>query len=256
LTFSDAPYFSKLLDPHDASSRRRFTVMPIPGSVDDDGDPTRPVLPCTIAIVGSAGKVLDVTVDRPFSSWPSKYSITVNQLRSSFGAPLDPTKTTAQFAGVQYDEIGGATRPVASSGDFSNPQTSNGITVGVTPEQAAILGSYPIGPDGDYATDRGVASWKKRILRRLLSNRGGFASLPATYGLGPQQRIKKLFRKTDAVALAGEAEAQCLLDPETKAAKVTVVEVKGAPNVGYFRIQAKHVTGSSFEEDLPIPVSS
>lgn len=258
LSFSDAVYFSEFLDPHDASSRRRYAITPTPGSVDDDGDPTRPIFPATIDVVGAAGSVLEVTTDRPMSSWPAKYLIAVNQLRSSNGNPLDPAFTSQTFSAVRYAEIDGAAAAVTTSGDFANPQTVSGLATGATLAQSQLLGSFPIGPDGDYATDRGLTGYKKRIIRRLISSKGGFASLPSTYGLGAMQRVKKVLRPTDATTLAADAQVQVQQDPETKSCSVTVDTQKTDPTlpvgVVVFHIQAIHVSGQS-TGDLAVPMA-
>jgi hypothetical protein len=254
LQFSKVPYFTRLLDPSDASSRKRYSIVPVDGSLDDDGDPTRPVFPTLIevaALAFSGGSAIDVAVDRPFSSWPSKYIVAVNGMKAVDGSLLDPNRTSAVFDGLQYAEGGGAARPAVSAGDFANPQTLDGIAVGVSPQQAAILGSYPIGPSGDYATDVGIDSYKKRIIRRLLSRKGGFAGLPASYGLGAQERLKKLFRGSDATALAADARTQVLADPETASATVDFVPQPGGKSIGYFRIKAVHISGASVQTDVP-----
>lgn len=254
LEFNGAVYFSGLLDPSDASNRKRFSIVPVQGSRDEDGDPARPVFAAIISQGGAGGSLLNVATDRPFSSWPAKYSISANQIRAVNGALLDLTRTSVTFDGVQYDEAGGANRPVVSSADFANPQTVSGLAVGISPAQSAILGSYPIGPDGDYATDQGLVSWKKRIFRRLLARKGGFAALSAIYGLGAQERLKQPFSGTLGTQLSADAKVQVLADPETASADVTFVQNPEAPQIGYFTIVAMHVSGQGMNETLPMAI--
>ncbi len=253
LGFNLEIYFSRLLDPGDGSNRKRYVVTPVAGSVDDDGDPTRPVFPALIRAPGS-GNTIDITFDRMMSSWPAKYSIAVNQLRSRGGAQLDLLRTSTTFDGVQYDETGGANRAAVTNADFANPQTTEGLAIGISPEQAAILGSYPMGPTGDYANDQGLGSYKKRIFRRLLARKGGYAALSVSYGLGAQDRIKKLMRGTDTTQLGDDATSQVLADPETKKASVTFTRVPGSPSIGYFTIVALHVSGQAINETMPVSI--
>src|SRR5512142_131131 len=78
LTFNLAPLFNGILTPNDASDPSRFMVVPDPNSRGSDGLPPRPVTVVEVSIApvaGSGGTQLDLTVDRSFSPFPSRYTV-------------------------------------------------------------------------------------------------------------------------------------------------------------------------------------
>lgn len=233
--------FTGFLDFADASDRTRYSLTA--SGLDGDGHPVRPVFPAIAAPAPDGSSLVDLTVDRHFSSWPAAYVVSVNRLVSAGGIPLATDATSASFPGLAYDELGGANKTLASGGDIANPQTESGLSVGATPEQSAILGAYPVSSAGDYATDEGTVSWKKRLFRRLLARSGGFAALPKGYGLGAADEVKKLLRAGQATRLAARAQAQLLADPETASATVTVSTVLAPQGVVWFTINATRTTG-------------
>jgi hypothetical protein len=157
--------------------------------------------------------------------FPGRYIVAVNQLRASTGELLDLAHTSTLCDGLAVAPPSPFASDQASIGDFANPQTEKGIDANgyLPPEAALLLGTFPIDGSGDYGIDSGIASYKKRIIRRLTSRRGAFAHLAASrYGVGVVEAVKQLGRAGVREALAAEAEAQIRLEPETLDVKVIV----------------------------------
>lgn len=70
---------------------------------------------------------------------------------------------------------------------------------------------YEFDPNTDIGIQDGQSSLKKRIFRRLLSDRGGFSFLPG-YGVG--LKVKSLARGGRLQELASEVEAQVKQEPD------------------------------------------
>jgi len=255
LFFNEAPLFTRLLTPTDASNPERYTITAIAGSSGRDGQPTRDVRAVLVeqaAIPESFGSVLDVTVDRPFSPWGAMYIVACNQLVTTSGNLLDPNKSSASFAGV-YRELRQASLadPVPSR-DFANPST---YTAQLDPLPQAgdplALGVIPVGSDGDYAFDHGIPQIKKRIFRRLLTRKGAFPTLPE-YGIGVPSYGKHLSIAGVRQQLAAEAERQIGQEPDVEAVKVQVVTDKKNPNVTVFQIKVR-IAGTQGNVAFEIP---
>lgn len=255
LYFNVAPYFSGVLDPTDASSRFRYAVVPVQGSVGGDGLPPRVVLPAVPLVgdvAGAAGSVIDLTLDRRMSPYPARYLVSVNGLRTVAGATLVPGSTSLPFDGLAAATVPQDPSLVSAGRDIANPQSQlslgDNVPIGATP----ILGSYQVNSSGDYATDRGLASYRKRVVRRLAASFGGFAHLPG-YGLGATSKIKLLDRGGTAEALASQAEVQIKQEPETASVKVTVERSATNPNVTVLRIKATTLAGGHVDMGVPFP---
>lgn len=249
--FNQPPYFSSLLDPSDASSPERFAVTPVAG-VAGDGLPTRPVTPASVEralFAGAGGRFLDLAVDRPFSPFPGAYVVAVNNLVvEATGALLLPGKTSRRFPSLYRGRV--PHRPDLAIGrtDFANPSTTrdlDGLADG-TP-----LGTFAVDASGDYAADRGMASYRKRVLRRLMTKRGRFAHLP-NYGVGVPDNVKQLARAGLREEIADDAEKQIKLEPETDSAAVTVVPDADRPSLLHLRVRA--VTRDGHTLDLSVPL--
>lgn len=229
VTFSSAPLFDRLHGPNDASNAERFQVVPDTDSVGRDGEPARPVRPVLIEradVAGSLGAVLDVWLDRPLSPWPTWYRISSNQLvDAAGGGPLDPMASSREFQGL-YRELREPTEVVATpSADVANPADSSATLPGVEAlsdsVEALQLGALVVADDGDYAIDSGMAQLRKRVLRRLLTERGAFAALP-DYGLGLSRYIKRLNLAAVRQQLVSDARAQIGREPDVRSVEVSV----------------------------------
>ncbi len=252
LSFTSPPYFSGIGDPGDASDPSRFTVRAVSG-IGIDGVPVRAVLPVSVekaAVEGAGGTILDVIVDRPFSQYPCVYSITALGIRSSLGLALG-LGSTKQFLAVQAGMRGNTGDQLVAGRDIANPQTLQALfdpIPGAKDIAASKLGTYLADGTGDIAADFGLTSYTKRVIRRIMSRKNGFAHLSG-YGLGVPEQVKKLAKPGMREALASDAENQIRQEPETLAVAVRVV-VRG--DVTIYQVAAKTRFGDA-NLDIPVP---
>jgi hypothetical protein len=187
-----------------------------------DGLPARSVYVAQPALV--LPNVVDLWLDRRMSPYASLYTLTLVDLVGASGEPLDPVADTYDFLGLASGLETPTLEAAQPSRDFAHPDT---LSAQLDPlpmaGQARYLGGIPVDAGGDYATDQGVVAYKKRVFRRLLAKRGGYAHLPSNYGLGLLQQVKKLARSTDRQRIASDAEIQILMEPETVRCRVSFV---------------------------------
>lgn len=255
LFFNTAPLFTYTDDPHDAASPLRYSVTPVPGTSGLDGEPTRNVDVVRSDLVLEAltfGTEIDVTVDRPFSPWDSRYIVAVNQLvAASGGALLAPGFTSREFPGLyrilRVPNVDAAT----PSRDVANPQTYQD-QLDPLPQAGdpLALGVYPVGSDGDYAFDEGIANLRKRIFRRLITRPGAFLHLP-TYGVGVPLYGKRLGTAAVRQQIAAEAERQIGLEPDVVAVRVTLASSPTEPSLTILRAQVQTTRGPSVDMQVP-----
>ncbi len=258
LVFNLAPIFNRLLTPNDASNPSRFAISTDPDSRGSDNLPPRTVTCVQVdvaPVAGSAGTRLDLTVDRSFSPFPSRYTVSCTQLRAAAtGAPLVLGMNSRTFDGLAMPPPSPLLERAASTGDFANPQTVEGIGPnGVLPPEAALLlGTFPIDGTGDYGIDQGLRSYKKRVIRRLTTMQGSFAHLAQSrYGVGVPGVVKQLGRIGVRENLAAEAEAQIRLEPETRAVKVAVIVDPMKPEITTLVIRAQTIAGQDVAMNVP-----
>jgi hypothetical protein len=257
IAFNNAVYFSGLLDTADASQASLYTVTPNVSTTGYDGNPARACTAIQIALAttdipnGSQyGSVLDVTLDRPMSPYPATYNIAVQGIYQ-WDLTQEVAPTTLTLYGVYRTLV----RPTADlptlSRDFANPSSLSGTT-GLA-QNPAILGVFSVDSSGDYAIDSGLASFKKRVYRRLVTKPGGFLHLGNGYGVGVPQQAKKLARNSTIQKLATQAESQISLEPETQACQVTVAPDAVQPWLARFTIlvKVKGGRGTKFSAAFP-----
>ena len=260
LAFNRSVRFTMLLDPFDASDIEHYAVTADATTLGADNLPPRAVLPIVAALAlveGAAGRLVDVTVDRCFGPYPGRYRIAVAGLRAMSGEPLTIGRTSQTFDGLAMAARDPSLNAAASAGDFANPQTVQGLgEAGRIPSSAAkLLGTFPIDGSGDYGIDRGLKSYKKRIIRRLTTAQGAFAHLAVSrYGVGMGNAVKALGRAGVRESLASEAETQIRLEPETKAVKVTVIAGAEA-GVTIFQVRAQTYASDGVAMDVPFSVN-
>tara|TARA_Y100000034_G_C6866163_1_gene394794 strand:- start:466 stop:1347 length:882 start_codon:yes stop_codon:yes gene_type:complete len=256
LTFNTAPLFNGILTPNDASSPDRFQIRAIPGTKADGTNPREvtPVFVERAAVALSLGSQLDVTIDRPFSTYPAQYIASVNQLVSSSGGLLDPLHTSFTFDGL-YRFVPPPRRDNAiPSRDIANPQTREALFDPLpSTTDEVVLGSIPVGDNGDYAFDEGVTNLKKRIFRRIVTCKGGFADLPG-YGVGLPDNLKRMGAQRHRLALAAETESQLKQEPGVEDVSARVVTDSVNPGLFRLRIQVK-ATFSDDPIDMDVPFS-
>lgn len=255
LYFNTPPRFTELLDPSDAANPARYAVTPLDGTFGADELPTRAVSPALIAQVvepGAAGTQIDVTVDRPFSPYPGRYRVSTNQLvTAAGGALLDEAYSSTVFDAVARGLLPPLPSLVMGRRDIANPQVLAAFTSAATDDEAAaLLATFVVDETGDYATDQGEASYRKRVFRRLTTRKGRFAHLP-TYGVGVPGAVKQIGRAGVREALAAEAEAQIRLEPETRDVQVTIERSLDRPELTILRVRARTIAGETMDMNVP-----
>jgi hypothetical protein len=260
LVFNNAVYYSGLLDTTDASNPALYTVTANTTTIGYDGNAARSVNVVSVVQSTSAdippgteyGAALDVTLDRPMSPYPATYTIAVQGLyQYDFSQEIVPSSITL------YGLYRALIRPTADlpspTRDIANP-SSLVSTVGLPNAQnPAILGVFSYDSSGDYANDSGLASYKKRVYRRLVTKPGAFLHLGNGYGVGVAQQVKKLARNATIQQLASEAQRQIGLEPETQQCQVTVAPDEAQPWLARFTILSKIKGGSATKFSAAFP---
>jgi hypothetical protein len=254
LYFSETPYFSGLLDQLDASLLSHYAIAPNVATQGVDGSAARPVT-VLYAQVGTDPNSIDLVLDRPMTPAPSLYTVTVTGV-------ADTATMTPLLAPVPQGFVGCYRRIVPPqlgsplpSRDFANPQTPASLS-GTSPlsPSAIAYGTYVVDDTGDYAFDEGVAAYKKRILRRGMTRKNGFAHLPG-YGVGIPERGKKLASATLRQQMAADWEDQIKQEPETAAVSVSTSTDPNNPSLCYFVVLARMKTGTAVNFKTTHPTS-
>ena len=219
--FSVPVSFTGLGGAGDGADRNGYLVTANGGAA-LDGLPTRDVAVVLPSLV--LPNVVDLWLDRRLSPYASLYTLTIVDLVGAAAEPLDPFVNAFDFLGLAAGIETPTLEASTPSRDFAHPDT---LSAQLDPlpnaGQQAALGGIPVDAGGDYATDQGIVGYRKRLFRRLLAKRGGYSHLPATYGLGLLQQVKKLARATDRQRIASDAEVQILQEPETIKCRVAFV---------------------------------
>ena len=260
LAFSEAVYFSGLLDPADASDPTKYTVTPV-GGTGLDGTAPRPVRVVSVAVVAvpgaPSGQYLALTLDRPMTPYPANYAVTVSPavLTADMLTAIDPDGAALGFPAVFKQLVVPQQAAPLPARDLANPQTLAGALDPLPdPFNPANLGTLNVDDSGDYAFDSGLQSLKKRVFRRLMTVPGGFLHLGDAYGIGVTTYSKKLATAATRGRLAAQCEAQIAQEPEV--AKVAVRVLPSATGNGLFRLVVLarlKATGQTvkFASDLP-----
>lgn len=251
ITFAVLPYFSGLLDQYDASLASCYSFTPL-ASTGRDGNAARPVS-ALFAVVGAVENSIEVTLDRPMTPDPAQYQVAITGTADA--GTLTPIKTLiANFGAVARVFVPPQTdTAAAASKDFSNPSTLADLqssTVGLVVPQVSPLGTYPVDDSGDYAIDQGLTSYKKRILRRCITRKNGFAFMPG-YGVGIPQLGKRLQKSTVSGKVAADAQAQIGQEPETAAVSCTFAPSASNPGLTYLKIKAQTRNGKPVNYAIP-----
>lgn len=230
----------------DAADPENYVIDPVDGTIGADGLPPRPVFPILVEqadVEGANGRVLDVWTDRRLSPYPAEYLFRLLKSVAANGAPI-ASFTPSRFYGLEWEPPvpANATTPAT---DIANPGFE------AIPGASQILGVYPVTSTGDYATDQGLVSYKKRIIRRLTTRRGAFAHL-TSYGVGLLDEVKRLALPATQRKLAAEAEAQIKQEPETIGVEVSISSDTRSPGLFIFRVRARTKTFGSVSLDIPV----
>lgn len=246
LVFSHDIQMSGVLDKFDGTRKLHYAFAEGIDSFGLDGSPARPVR-AGWAVRGSAANEADVWLDRPLTPYPSIYEVFTQDLYNTDGDKMVGVQG-AVFLGLYRGVVPPTPDLTAPSRDIANPQTLSGLLdpLPVTTD-SRILGTYPVDETGDIAFDEGLASYKKRVIRRLTTRLGAFAHLP-TYGVTIFQRIKQLARPGLIQQLAQEAREQIMQEPETQACSVRII-TQGS--IVYYQLRIRTSAGQSFGMNVP-----
>lgn len=260
LSFSQPVYFSGLLDGPDASSRKRYTFAPVPGSVGMDGTAAKPVGAASVALVRVPGQLLgttvNVTTDRPMTPNPAQYVVSCDGLFGTDGVtPLAVTTATftSVFRVIQPPQV----ETLTPRGDVAMPQSQEAVLTGVVGDPASItLGSFAVS-GGDYATQAGIVEYKERLYRRMVTVRDAFLHLAGKgYGASLLTYGKRLGTASRRAALQGSIEQQAGLEPETTAVSCKTVLSRQNPGLLYLVLLAKTTFGKPVKVVAPVTSST
>ncbi len=111
-----------------------------------------------------------------------------------------------------------------------------------------FTGAYVLDPRRDIAVHAGIETFKKRIIRRLLTAKGGFYHLP-DYGVGIQ--VKKKFNATNLTRLQAEIIRQ--LREEEDIDDLAVNLANPSPGGLVVEIRARTLSGLPFGLTMTFP---
>lgn len=247
LTFSQPVSLTDLHDLFDGMRPNHWQVLPVDGTFGADGSPARPVT----AVVISQGPIaaqVDLWLDRPMTPYPSRYIVNATGL---FNTDHDPQLEvfSVELPGLYRGLTPQLADLVVPTRDIANPQTLSGLLDPLpNTTDARQLGTIPLDETGDVAYDEGVASYKKRVFRRLMTPKGAFAHLP-NYGTLTMSMVKKLARPGLVQTLASDAEDQIRQEPETQDVRVQIAQVG---ILTYYRVHIQTTAGKSVEFNSPV----
>lgn len=253
--FSAELEFTGLLGTNDAGDPSHYSVAPTPGTVGSDGLPARPVTAILAELVDDAGfpgTIVDLTLDRRLSPYPAAYDLTVHDLVTLASVLLTPVNAHAAFPGVQQPPPQLTVDQALPTRDFAHPDTLSGE---LDPLPSAgdpnVLGTIPVGSDGDYAVDAGVQNLKKRIFRRLTTTKSRFLHLGAGYGVGVQNFLKLLATAGVRQQIAADAQAQIAQEPGVKKVVVKMLFDPAVPELTRLVVLVRPTAGKPVRIDAP-----
>jgi hypothetical protein len=259
--FDDVVFLSGLLEDEDASRIEKWAVTADPSTTGLTGDAAREVTVVRVELAGEEdgveasdyGRFVNLVLDRPMTPFPAEYSVQwsgifSNDLSSSSEGAGHLFSTYRQVAPPSLDQ------PIPSK-DFANPQTLSQARDSVPNATSSQLGAFGFADDGDYALDQGIQSYRKRILRRLITKKNAFAHLPG-YGVGVPDYAKSLQRPAVLSTLRADAESQIMEEPETAKCRVAIVQVPSRPGLVRLKVAARTKDGTTVAMDVPFEMTT
>lgn len=245
-------YWTGLLETNDASRAAKWAVTADSTSIGMSGDHARAVGVASVVLTDgdATGCFVDVVLDRPLTPFPAAYSLSWTSI---FAVGLGSSSTGSQtFAGAYRILVAPQVDAARPSRDFANPQSLIDAqdTNIANPGDPLKLGTFSIGTDGDYAFDEGMASLRKRVIRRLYTRKGAFVHLP-NYGAGIPDQAKRLGLAAVLSALAADAQAQIASEPDVAQSRVVARLDENRPGLVFFRVLVKPLVGKPVQFDVP-----
>jgi len=157
---------------------------------------------------------------------------------------VSPLADSVTFTAICVDKSAKPKAAWESDGfmrDIANPQLEKDALMS---GPFLALGTYEITDTGDLAQDSGVASYRKRVIRRATTAVGGFFHLGQ---YGTELELKRLIRPDLLRRVQDKVRAQVMREPETADARVTISQPVSAQNVLIVRIQARTAASQQIE---------
>lgn len=256
--FTVPVYWSAILDPNDSSIVQKWSVAVVAGTTGLDGNPTRPINIVEVYLPGledgvaqeDIGRFVDLVTDRPMSSYPSQYEVTMTNI---FARDLmsDIASETQRVPGVFKQIQPPVIQFPNQSRDLANPQVRSAMDESLpNPNDPLNLGIIPTDDTHDYAFDEGNVNLQKRVIRRIFTKKNGFAHLP-NYGVGLPYYGKKLAVSAVIASIAADAETQIALEPDVSKVKVRPIIDQNTPGLLRLQIVVKPRDGQTQRFDIP-----
>lgn len=192
--------------------------------------------------------VVNVFFDGPLGPF-ARYRITVagTLLNSAEDTAIDPFARWADFVTMGPAVTQTAAQAQTLTYDLASPQMPK-YTTGTD----QLLGTMQPTSDGSLELDSGLRYVAKRILRRLITEQGGFAHMP-DYGLG--KPVGSLMRTSDLRALQQDAQKQLLQEDGVVSASVGLRQDPAAPGVIYMSISVRTQDGRTVTDSFGVDLS-
>src|SRR6267378_5335877 len=236
-------YYTTLLDTGDASNPGLFSIATVAGTVGLDGSPAMAVRVGAVLQVDGDSASLDLMLDRPMTAYGAVYVVSaIGLISADLLTMLDPTISVA-VAGLFKQIVAPSVDLPTPNRDMANPQTL--VTTIPNPLAKNQLGVFVIDDTGDYTTDEGLVSLKKRIWRRVMSQKGGFMHLGLGYGVGLVQQIKRLSVASKLQQISADCEAQISQEPDVQQVACQLVLDQQAAGLVRININVRTRSGKS-----------
>jgi hypothetical protein len=258
VAFAVPVYVTGILDPQDGGDPRHYALSPVAGTIGLDGEVVRPAsivetrVPSAVRdgiAVADEGRFIDLVLDRPLSAVGALYDLTVSGIWSADLTTMI-TSASARVDGLYRALVPPQVDVPLPARDFANAQLgqpgADDPPVGV---EDPALGTLRIDDSGDYAFDEGIASLRKRILRRFITRKNGFAHLPG-YGVGVLQLGKRLAVASSLAAVSADAEAQIAREPDVAKVRVLPLVDPRVPGLVRFQITVRPKVGPAHRFNL------
>jgi hypothetical protein len=258
LFFTAELQFTGLNDFNDAGDPSHYVITPVAGTVGSDGLPARPVTAVLVESVepggsGIPGTILNLILDRPLSPYPAEYLVVVENLVTIDFIPLDPMNSNATFLGTQQPPPQLTVDQALPTRDFAHPDTLEAqLDPLPSAGDPAVLGTFPVGSDGDYAADSGTPNLKKRIYRRITTTKNRFLHLGNGYGVGVQNFSKMLATAGVRQQIAADLQAQIAQEPDVKKVAVRMVFDPAFPELTRIVVLVRPTAGKPVRFDAPL----